>query len=152
MTRTNGIHAAVAELLTAIHDAEVGELGAHDSPGRVAAKCPDVPQDLLARINPQDCGWVIPVAVGLDLQDQAVLMFHPSNRMWETYSGADIPMWVAVQMLHGTAAIEYAEANSGEVAICKYADPVEDAREGLTEGEARKVAAEDPTLIHLLAW
>ena len=47
--------------------------------------------------------------------------------------------------LTGTAAIDYAEARS--LTLNKYADPVEDAREGLSVEEARKIAAEDPSLI-----
>lgn len=53
---------------------------------------------------------------------------------------------------------------TGEAAICahvdhgvvlhKYADPFEDARSGLTTGEALAVAREDPSLIwcHVLVW
>lgn len=33
--------------------------------------------------------------------------------------------------------------------LCKYADPTEDAREGLTVEEAVAVVAEDPSLIYL---
>jgi hypothetical protein len=51
------------------------------------------------------------------------------------------------QTLSGYAAIEYAEANG--LALSKYNDPIEDAREGLTPAEARKIAAEDPNLIYL---
>lgn len=35
-----------------------------------------------------------------------------------------------------------------DLVICKYADPIEDAREGLTVDEACEVAAEDPSLIY----
>lgn len=49
--------------------------------------------------------------------------------------------------LTGYAAIEYAEANS--LTLNKYADPAEDAREGLGVDEARKVATEDPSLIYI---
>ena len=48
--------------------------------------------------------------------------------------------------LKGYQAIEYAEAH--DLSLSKYADPAEDAREGLTPDEARKVAAEDPALIY----
>lgn len=47
--------------------------------------------------------------------------------------------------LSGYEAINYAEANS--LTLNKYTDPTENAREGLTPDEARKVAAEDPSLI-----
>ena len=36
------------------------------------------------------------------------------------------------------------------VVVCKYADPTEGYREGLTLGEAREVAAEDPGLLFIL--
>ena len=45
----------------------------------------------------------------------------------------------------GFDAIDYA-AETG-VDLNKYADPIEDAREGLTLDEARDVAMEDPKLI-----
>lgn len=48
--------------------------------------------------------------------------------------------------LTGYAAIDYAEANG--LTLSKYNDPTEDAREGLTPDEARKVASEDPSLIY----
>lgn len=44
-------------------------------------------------------------------------------------------------------AIEYAAAHG--LTLNKYADPTEDAREGLTVDEAREVAAEDPSLIYV---
>lgn len=49
--------------------------------------------------------------------------------------------------LSGRAAIEYAQANG--LTLSKYADPTEDAREGLSVDEAREIAAEDPELIYL---
>ena len=49
--------------------------------------------------------------------------------------------------LTGYDAIDIAEANG--LTLNKYADPTEDAREGLTMEEARRVAAEDPSLIWL---
>jgi hypothetical protein len=49
--------------------------------------------------------------------------------------------------LHGHDAIRYAEEHCGQVN--KYADPVEDAREGLTVEQARIVACEDPNLIYV---
>lgn len=49
--------------------------------------------------------------------------------------------------LTGNEAIEYAEDNG--LTLNKYADPVEGAREGLGLDEARKVAAEDPSLIYI---
>jgi hypothetical protein len=49
--------------------------------------------------------------------------------------------------LIGYEAINYAEANG--LTLNKYNDPIEDAREGLSVDEARKVAAEDPALIYI---
>lgn len=49
--------------------------------------------------------------------------------------------------LTGHAAIEYAETNG--LTLSKHADPTEGAREGLSLVEAREVAAEDPSLIHV---
>jgi hypothetical protein len=47
--------------------------------------------------------------------------------------------------LEGYAAIEFAQANN--LTLNKYADPIEDAREGLTPEEATDVAREDERLI-----
>lgn len=47
--------------------------------------------------------------------------------------------------LHGAAAIDYA-ARYG-VSLCKYNDPTEDAREGLSIEEAREIASADSSLI-----
>lgn len=47
--------------------------------------------------------------------------------------------------LQGHEAIEYAERNG--LTLNKYADPTEDAREGLTVDEARGIAREDSSLI-----
>ncbi len=49
--------------------------------------------------------------------------------------------------LRGYEAIEYAEAH--DLTLGKYADPIEDAREGLHPDEAREIAQEDPSLIYL---
>lgn len=49
--------------------------------------------------------------------------------------------------LAGKDAIEYAAANG--LLLKKHNDPLDDAREGLTPAEARKVASEDPTLIYI---
>jgi hypothetical protein len=49
--------------------------------------------------------------------------------------------------LTGIEAIEYAEANG--LTLNKYNDPTEDAREGLTPEEARKIAREDSGLIYV---
>lgn len=49
--------------------------------------------------------------------------------------------------LTGLDAIAHAEAHG--LRLSKYADPIEDAREGLTVEEAREVAAEDPSLIYV---
>lgn len=51
--------------------------------------------------------------------------------------------------LTGYDAIDYAEANG--LTLAKYADPTEDAREGLTVAEAREIAREDPSLIYVPA-
>lgn len=51
--------------------------------------------------------------------------------------------------LSGYEAITYAEANG--LTLNKYNDPTEDAREGLTVDEARKIALEDPGLIYIEA-
>jgi hypothetical protein len=48
--------------------------------------------------------------------------------------------------LIGHEAIEAAE-KSETIVLCKYADPTEGAREGLTVAEARAVTKEDPGLI-----
>jgi hypothetical protein len=47
----------------------------------------------------------------------------------------------------GTAAIKLAAALG--LTLSKYADPTEDARDGLSVDEARKVAADDPSLLHV---
>jgi len=52
--------------------------------------------------------------------------------------------------LTGYAAIEAAEADPS-IIICKYNDPTEPAREGLTVEEAREVASEDDGLIYAKA-
>ena len=49
--------------------------------------------------------------------------------------------------LRGQDAITYAEANG--LTLSKYNDPIEDAREGLTLDEARKIAREDAGLIYI---
>ena len=48
-------------------------------------------------------------------------------------------------ILTAQAAIDYAERTGAT--LCKYADPIEDAREGLTAAEAREIADVDPSLI-----
>lgn len=48
-------------------------------------------------------------------------------------------------VLRGVDAIDYAERTGAT--LCKYADPTEDAREGLSVEEAREIAASDPSLI-----
>jgi len=52
-----------------------------------------------------------------------------------------------MKTLIGIEAVEYARKNAK--ALSKYADPIEDAREGLSVEEAREIAREDPNLIHL---
>jgi hypothetical protein len=52
-----------------------------------------------------------------------------------------------MNMISGYKAIEYAEAHG--LTLNKYADPTEDAREGLTPAEARRVASEDPSLVYV---
>lgn len=49
--------------------------------------------------------------------------------------------------LTGSDALAYAEEH--DCTLCKYADPIEDAREGLTLSVAKAVAACDPSLIYL---
>ena len=49
--------------------------------------------------------------------------------------------------LKGYEAIAWAEAH--DLTLSKYNDPIEDAREGLTPDEARRIAGEDPALIYL---
>lgn len=49
--------------------------------------------------------------------------------------------------LTGYEAINYADENG--LTLNKYSDPIEDAREGLSVDEARKVADEDPALIYV---
>lgn len=46
-------------------------------------------------------------------------------------------------------AIDYARQNPDAV-ICKYADPTEGAREGLTIAEAEQILREDPSLIYVV--
>lgn len=52
-----------------------------------------------------------------------------------------------MKRLHGYRAIEYAEKNS--LTLCKYNDPTEAAREGLSIDEANSVAREDSDLIYI---
>jgi DNA-binding XRE family transcriptional regulator len=49
--------------------------------------------------------------------------------------------------LHGREAIEYAGTHG--LTLSKYADPIEDAREGLSIEEAEEVLSEDPGLIYV---
>jgi hypothetical protein len=49
--------------------------------------------------------------------------------------------------IKGLRAIDYAEAHG--LTLCKYADPAEGARSGLSVEEAREVAREDASLIWL---
>lgn len=49
----------------------------------------------------------------------------------------------------GRDAIHYAAAHN--ITLSKYADPTEGARDGLSIEEARTVAAEDPSLIYVIA-
>lgn len=49
--------------------------------------------------------------------------------------------------LKGYEAITYAQNN--DLTLSKYNDPIEDARNGLTPDEARKIASEDPSLIYI---
>lgn len=51
--------------------------------------------------------------------------------------------------LTGYTAIGYAEIHG--LTLSKYADPIEEAREGLTVAEAMGIAAEDPGLVYLEA-
>ena len=54
---------------------------------------------------------------------------------------------VVTMRLTGHEAIEYAEAHG--LTLCKYADPVEDAREDLSVEDAAEIAREDPGLVYL---
>ncbi|WP_437310056.1 hypothetical protein [Sorangium sp. So ce388] len=54
---------------------------------------------------------------------------------------------MTMMRLTGWTAIEVAER--GGLPLCKAADPREGARGGLTPGDARAVAAEDPALVYL---
>lgn len=47
----------------------------------------------------------------------------------------------------GREAIDVAEAMIDSIELCKYADPIEDARDGLTIDEANEIMAQDPSLI-----
>lgn len=49
-------------------------------------------------------------------------------------------------IIYGHDAIEYATRYGVE--LCKHADPTEPARSGLSESEAREIAAEDPRLVY----
>lgn len=51
------------------------------------------------------------------------------------------------KQLTGRDAIDYADDHG--LTLCKYADPTEDARTGLSVDEARAIAAEDPSLVYL---
>lgn len=53
------------------------------------------------------------------------------------------------EIITGHDAIETAERQG--LTLHKFADPTEDARDGLTPDEARQVAAEDPSLIWIEA-
>lgn len=50
-----------------------------------------------------------------------------------------------MKRIEGIEAIEYATLYNKT--LCKYTDPTEEAREGLTVDEAREIAREDPSLI-----
>lgn len=52
-----------------------------------------------------------------------------------------------MKRLEGYEAIEHAEEFG--LTLCKYNDPIEDAREGLSIEEAREIAREDSSLIYL---
>ena len=54
---------------------------------------------------------------------------------------------VEVKTLTGRAAIEYAREH--DLALNKYADPIEGGREGLTVDEAEEIGREDLSLIYL---
>ena len=56
-------------------------------------------------------------------------------------------MSTADNIITGYEAIEYAEKNG--LTLKKYADPIEDAREGLSPNDAREIAQEDPSLIYV---
>ena len=52
-----------------------------------------------------------------------------------------------MKRLKGWEAIAYAQSH--DLTLHKYEDPTEDAREGLSVAQARRVALEDPALIYL---
>lgn len=54
-----------------------------------------------------------------------------------------------MQNITGQDAIEYAREHG--LTLNKYADPTEDARQGLTADEAEEIAREDPSLIYIAA-
>lgn len=66
----------------------------HMMPGRVASENVHVRHDVLERIDPSDCGWVIPVQVE---GAWAVLTYHYGGG-WKVYEGAEIPEWIAEQL------------------------------------------------------
>ena len=51
--------------------------------------------------------------------------------------------------IYGQKAIDFAKKHN--LVLCKYSDPVEDAREDLTVDEAEEVAKHDPSLIWIEA-
>jgi hypothetical protein len=50
--------------------------------------------------------------------------------------------------LTGHEAIEFKRANP-EAKLCKYADPIDDAREDISVEDAEEIASEDPSLIYV---
>jgi hypothetical protein len=51
--------------------------------------------------------------------------------------------------LTGYEAIE-AKKNDNRVILCKYADPIEDARENISLEDAEEISLEDPSLIYIV--
>lgn len=76
---------------------------------------------------------------------QGVEGWEPVEPYHEDADGNWVP--AGTLRLEGREAIEYAREHG--LALRKYADPVEDARDSLTVDEAEEVAAEDPSLVYL---
>jgi hypothetical protein len=56
---------------------------------------------------------------------------------------------MATRRLKGHDAIEAVDSGRASGELCKYTDPTEEARSGLSVEEARAIAKEDPSLIYV---
>lgn len=103
-------------------------------------------------VRPMDFGGALRCEVITDPELIRALYDHPSAESYGdgSYTVAPLRVFVPSVKLTGYAAITYAEY-SGQLTLNKYADPIEDAREGLSVEEARKIALEDPALIWIEA-